>query len=70
MRPPIIALIYPLQRKLSRRSVTNDGDSRNTPLSCSHLWEQYNKCVLVDANKCKDLHEMIMVKYKCPIWTP
>lgn len=64
MRPPIIALIYPLQRKLTRPSTT---ETKNNLLYCEHLREQYNKCILYDTLRCKEIYEPIMIGFKCQL---
>jgi hypothetical protein len=62
MRPPTVALIYPLQRKLTRPSTNNE--TKLSSLSCNHLREQYNKCILSNPYNCKDIGEIILIKCK------
>jgi hypothetical protein len=64
MRPPIIALIYPLQRKLTKHST---AETKNNLLYCEHLREQYNKCILYDTLNCKEIYEPIMIGFKCSL---
>jgi len=62
MRPPTIALLYPIQRKLTGHSITNDNEI-NT-FSCARLQDHYNKCILKDSNNCKDSYDLLLLKCK------
>ena len=64
MRPPIIDLIYPLHRKLTRHSTT---ETTHNLLYCDELREQYNKCILYDTLNCKEIYEPLMIGFKCPL---